>query len=232
MSSSNPGASQTTSPRKRIILGAIGLVVLAVAAQQIRQHLNIEWSAESIQATVTRAGVWAPLGFIALVLVRQLSAIPSVLVLTSAGLLFGATLGALVGGIGISLNALLIFSMSRFMGRDWILPRVEQRYPDFERRAQAAGPFLVFVMTAHPMGVLTPTYLAAGVTRMKFWVFLVSLVPAALFRAGCYAFLGAYLLDPGSPGFWWAMAILLMASILPLAHPGFRRRLFGLRSLR
>ena len=232
MSPPQPGASQTVSPRRRIILGAIVLVILALGAQQIRQHLDIEWSAESIQATVARAGVWAPLGFIALVLVRQLLAIPSVLVLTSAGLLFGAPLGALVGGIGISLNALLIFSMARFMGRDWILPRVEQRYPDFERRAQSAGPFLVFVMTAHPMGVLTPIYLAAGVTRMKFWVFLVSLIPAALFRAGCYAFLGAYLLNPGSPGFWWAMSILLMASILPLAHPGFRRRLFGLRSIR
>ena len=225
----DPEAIQPSSARKRIIFGVIVIVVLAVGAQQLRQHLDIEWSAESIQETVARAGVLAPLGFIALVLIRQLLAIPSVLVLTSAGLLFGAPLGALIGGVGISLNALLIFAMARFMGRDWILPRVERRYPDFERRAMAAGPFLVFVMTAHPMGVLTPIYLAAGVTRMKLWVFLLSLIPAALFRAGCYAFLGAYLLEPGSPRFWSAMAVLLMASILPLTHPGFRRRLFGLR---
>ena len=72
----------------------------------------MEWSAESIQATVKRLGVLAPLGFLALVTLRQFMALPSVLVLTSAGLLFGAggAAGTLIGGLGMTLNALFLFT--------------------------------------------------------------------------------------------------------------------------
>jgi hypothetical protein len=47
-----------------------------------------------------------------------------------------------------------------------------------------------------------------------------------LVRAGCYAFVGAYLLEPDSPQFWIATALLLAVALLPLAHPGLRARLF------
>ena len=223
-------AKKSRSIRKRLIFGLVALVILVLVAQELRQHFHIEWSAESIQTTVDRAGWLAPAGFMLLTIFRQLLALPSVMILTSAGLLFGTVLGTLIGGIGIGLNALLLFSLARYMGRDWILPKLRDRYPDFEERTHRVGPFVVAVMTAHPMGVLTPTYLAAGVTRMRPLIFIAADFPAALFRAACYAFLGANLLNPESPRFWIAMTVLAIVSILPLAHPGFRRRLFNRRS--
>jgi uncharacterized membrane protein YdjX (TVP38/TMEM64 family) len=193
--------------------------------QWLRADLGIEWSAESIQATVRQLGVLAPIGFLLLVMVRQFMALPSVLVLTSAGLLFGAMLGTLLGGVGMTLNAIVLFGAARFMGRDWVLPRLEARYPDFEERARTTGPLLIALMTGHPMGVLTPFHFAAGVTRMSFPVFLLAVLPAAVFRAGCYSLLGAHLLEPGSPRFWVATLVLLVAALLPLAHPGLRARI-------
>jgi len=219
-----------SSPARRLLRPAIGLVVLGVlvvAAQQMRSELGIEWSAESIQSAVRRLGPLAPIGFVVMVMVRQLLALPSVIVMTSAGLLFGAPLGALVAGAGIGLNALVLYGMARFMGRDWVLPRLEARYPDFESRTNAAGPFFVAAMTAHPMGLLTPFHFAAGITRMSLPVFALAVFPAALFRAACYAFLGANLLEPGSPRFWLATGVLIAVGVLPLAHPGFRARLLG-----
>jgi uncharacterized membrane protein YdjX (TVP38/TMEM64 family) len=213
---------------RRLLRPAIGTVVIAVAflgAQRLRADLGMEWSSESIRATVDELGVLAPLGFLVLVMLRQFMALPSVLVLTSAGLLFGAVLGTVLGGLGITLNALVLFGAARFMGRDFMLPRLEARYPGFEERARTTGPLLIAVMTGHPMGVLTPFHFAAGVTRMSFLVFVVAVLPAALFRAACYAFLGAHLLDPGSPRFWVATLVLVLAALLPLAHPGLRARL-------
>jgi uncharacterized membrane protein YdjX (TVP38/TMEM64 family) len=111
------------------------------------------------------------------------------------------------------------------MGRDWVLPHIHERFPDFDERANTAGPLVIAFMTGHPMGILTPFHFAAGVTGISAAVFLLVVFPAALFRAACYSFLGANLLEPGSPRFWVASGVLLLASLAPLLHPGLRARL-------
>jgi uncharacterized membrane protein YdjX (TVP38/TMEM64 family) len=209
----------------RPLLVAALLALFFFGAQLVRRRLGLEWSADSIQATVRQLGVLAPLGYLLLVVFRQFMALPSVIVMTSAGLLFGAPLGALLGGLGITLNALALFASARLMGRDWALPRLHARFPEFEERANTAGPLVIAFMTGHPMGVLTPFHLAAGVTGISWSVFLLAVGPAALVRAGCYAFLGANLLEPASPRFWIASGVLVLFALLPLAHPGLRARL-------
>jgi uncharacterized membrane protein YdjX (TVP38/TMEM64 family) len=209
----------------RPLLGLVALVVLLGLGGLLRRWLDIEWSAESVRAAVGALGLWAPLAYLVLMVFRQLLALPSMLVLTSGGLLFGAPVGTLLGGVGLALNATLLFATARVMGRDAVLPRLHERWPDLEQRARTAGPPFVAVMTAHPMGVLTPFHFTAGVTGISWPAYLVAVVPAALIRAACYAFLGANLLDPGSPRFWIATAVILGLALLPLLDPRIRRRL-------
>ncbi len=211
----------------RPVVTLVVVVALLAAAQTLRERLGIEWSAESIRETVAGFGLWAPGGFLVLVMFRQLLALPSVLVLTSAGLLFGAGLGTALGGVGIALNACVLFGTARLMGRDWVVPKIHARWPDFEARAQTAGPPFIALMTGHPTGVLTPFHFAAGVSGLRLAVFVAVVLPAALIRAACYSFLGAYLLDPGSAGFWIATLVLVAVALLPLAHPGVRARLLA-----
>ncbi|MDP6980682.1 MAG: VTT domain-containing protein [Myxococcota bacterium] len=194
-------------------------------AQLLRERLGIELTAESIQQTVQELGLLAPIGYVLLTMFRQVLAMPSILVLTSAGLLFGAPMGTLLGGIGITLNAFTLYTIARVAGRDWVLPRLHERYPDFEARSRTAGPWVIALMTGHPMGVLTPFHFTAGVTGITVPAFFVAVFPAAIFRAACYAYLGANLLDSGSSGLWIASAVLVAAAVLPLAHPGLRARL-------
>jgi hypothetical protein len=44
-------------------------------------------------------------------------------------------------------------------------------------------------------------------------------------RAGAYSLLGSTLLDFGSPRFLVASGVLAAVVLLPLVHPGIRRRL-------
>ena len=219
------------SPRRpwvRAAAALVALVAVLMAARALRQSLGIEWSAASIQATIAGFGIWAPLIFLALVCVRQLLVLPSILVLTSAGLLFGAGFGTLIGGFGLALNACLLYAIARFMGRDWVLPHIHARWPQFESRARAAGPPFLAITTAHPWGVLTPFYFAAGVSGISALLFVLSVGPAALVRAAFYSYLGANLLDVTTPDFWIATTLLVLAGVVPLAHPGLRRRLRAL----
>jgi hypothetical protein len=62
---------------------------------------------------------------------------------------------------------------------------------------------------------------------VAFLPFLLAVLLAGPVRAGAYSIFGAQLLDAGSAGFWAAAALLLAAALLPLLHPGIRRRIFS-----
>ena len=216
--------------RRRIARTLVALVLLAVffvVTSELREGLGLELTAESIRETVAELGWWAPAGYLALVAIRQFVALPSMLVLGAAGLLFGPGLGAILGGVGMTLNALVMFTIARHMGADWVRHRLHARFPNFEDRARAAGPLIVALATGHPIGPQTAFHFGAGVTPMPAWVFAAVVLPAAIFRAACYAFLGAHILEPTSPQFWAASVALFVVSVAPLAHPGLRARLFG-----
>ena len=128
------------------------------------------------------------------------------------------------------LSALLLFLLARGMGGEWVRSRLRDRFRSFDRRARTAGPVLVGLMTGHPMGVMTPFHLAAGISGISWLAFLAVVLVAGQIRAATYAYLGANLLHVGSPGFWLASALLVALALLPLAHPKLRREGLGLVS--
>jgi uncharacterized membrane protein YdjX (TVP38/TMEM64 family) len=209
----------------------IALLLLVAAAFAagvgLRSDLGIEWSVESVRAWVLSLGVKAPVIFVGLVTFRQFLLLPSAVVLTAGGLLFGALAGAVLGGVGIVLSASLLFFLARLLGDGWVRPRMHARFPSFERRAETAGPLLIGLMTGHPMGVMTPFHLGAGVSGISWLAFVGVVLLTGPVRAASYALLGAHLLEVGSAGFWLASAAMLAVVLLPLAHPVVRARIFS-----
>jgi len=208
----------------------IGLVVvcgcallLVGAGHRFRASAGIGLSPESLRAYVQEVGPIAPAVFLGMVTFRSVLLLPSAVVLTAGGLLFGAPLGALIGGLGLVASALWCFAAARWMGRDWVQSRIPERLRPLEERAESIGPPVIGLATAHPMGVMTPLYFAAGLSRIRLAPFLVACAIAGPFRAGLYAWFGAQLLDFGSPRFWAATGALVAAAVLPLLHPRVRR---------
>ncbi len=206
-----------------------GAAILAVYwwASLLRSSMGIEWSATSIQTYVASLGIRAPLIFFGLVAFRQFLLIPSAIVLTAGGLLFGVGMGTLLGGAGIVMSGCICFLLARFMGGGWVHERLQARVGQYDERANAAGPILVGLMTAHPMGLLTPFHLAAGVSGMSLLVFLATVLLASPIRAASYSVLGSSLVEIGSPRFYMASGVLILITLLPLAHPNVRKRIFA-----
>ncbi len=207
----------------------IGVAVVGVfwGASLLRASIGIEWSATSIQTYVAGLGIKAPLIFLGLVAFRQVLLIPSAIVLTAGGLLFGVAMGTLLGGAGIVMSGCICFLLARFMGGEWVHERLQARVGRYDERANAAGPILVGLMTAHPLGLLTPFHLAAGVSGMSLLVFLATVLLAGPIRAASYSVLGSSLVEIGSPRFYLASAVLILIALLPIAHPKVRKRIFA-----
>jgi len=208
-----------------LLAGAIAL------GRSARGQMDIDYSPESIQHFVDGLGLKAPLIFVTLVTFRQFLALPSMVVLTAGGLAFGAALGGLLGALGILLSACFGFCVARWMGREWVQRYVGAKFADFEQRMDRAGLAVVGLMTAHPMGVMTPVHWGAGLTRIRLLPFVAVIAATATIRAFAYAFFGATLLESGDR-VYVAMAVLAAIALLPLAHPGLRRRILATRPWR
>ena len=214
-----------TAVRAISILAVLGLLFWAGA--YAREQLGLEFSQDSIAAVVSGLGFWAWGLYLLIVVFRTFLGLPSAIVLSAGGLVFGAVIGSALGAIGIVVSAMLWYVGARGAGRQWIEDRLGTRAKDFQRRAEAAGPFLVGVSTAHPIGPLTPFHLGSGLAAVPLLPFLIAVVVASPVRASTLSFFGSSLLEFGTPRFYTATAIVLALALVPLAHRGIRERIFG-----
>jgi uncharacterized membrane protein YdjX (TVP38/TMEM64 family) len=206
----------------------VGLVLAAVAAGVwLRGSLPEAGSAEAIRDWVLALGWKGPAIYLALVTFRTFLFLPSWAVLAAGGLCFGIALGTLLGGTGILVSALYQFVIARAIGRAWVRPYLGERTLRAERRIQRVGALLVGFTTAHPIGPLTPFHLAAGLSAMPAVGFVVAVAVASPLRSLSWSVFGASLLDTGSPRFWITTALLVLVTLVPLAHPRVRGALFG-----
>lgn len=212
--------------RRYAPLALVGLIAaLVVGGRALRASLGIELEGDSIRSAVATLGWQGPALFVGLVTFRQFLFLPSALILPAGGVVFGAFAGTVLGALGILLSAGMKYGLARSLGRDWLRARFGAAVDAFERHAEAAGPLVVGVVTAHPIGPMSPVYWGAGFAAVPIVGFLVAVTLAAPVRAFAFSFFGSTLLDPGTPRFWVATMLLAAVALLPLAHRGFRGRL-------
>jgi uncharacterized membrane protein YdjX (TVP38/TMEM64 family) len=198
---------------------------LFLAGNAVRGQLGVEIGPEPLRDWVQSLGLVAPLIYVGMVTFRQFLLIPSVLLLTAGGLVFGAALGTLLGGFGIILSALIGFTLARTLGREWVRVRLGRRLGAIEKHTQRVGPLLIGIATAHPVGPMTAFHWGAGLASVAWLPFVAVVLVAGPARAFLLSSFGASLEEPQSPRFWATTIALAAAVLLPLAHPGLRQRL-------
>ncbi len=203
------------------LLLALGLLSVAV-----RDRLALEWSVASLRELVERAGFWGPLLYVGLLTFRFAVLVPSSILLTAAGLCFGAIPGMLYATAGLTLSALLKYGVASVAGRDFLLRQVPERLRARlamgSRRASAGGLGLI---CAYPFGPKHVFQLAAILSGMSLLRYVAAVGIGASFRAGAFAWLGDALAT--GVGLAWISAGLLAVATLPLAIPGWRRWLLA-----
>jgi len=214
-------------PRLKPLLFLLIPIGLFLGGRLVRNRFDLEFSAASVLTWLETLGWYGPLIFIGLVGFRTFVFLPSAVVLSAGGLLFGALGGTVLGSIGVVLSGLVLFGMTRVLGDDWLPGRVRVATERFDRQTRRAGPLALGAVTAHPLGPMAAIHAAAGLSAMTLGSFLVPVTLGAPVRAFGYSLFGMSLADIGSWQFYIATAILLGLIVVPLAHPGLRRRVFA-----
>lgn len=205
------------------------LVVAFSLGSAAQEQLGLSFSVEGLEKFrdwVTSLGWWGPVVFVLLVIFRLFIGLSSHLVLILGGLVFGALGGMLWGSLGLLISSLVLYGLAQFMGTEWIEKRFGHQYEAMLDRIHRVGALSVFVLTAHPFGMLTPTHIAAGMVKIKLLQFTIAVALAAPVRAVPFIFLGTAALDLTVAQSLMIAGGLLVLFAAPLLHPAVRQWLW------
>lgn len=216
-----PTRAAQPKPSKSGLIALGVLIAVLVAGSLLRTSLGIEWSAASVRQLVDGFGIWGPLIFTAILALRVAMLIPSPILLTAAGLCFGALAGAIYGTLGLSLSALLNYGMVRWAGAESMSARVPRRYRGaLELARSKAGAGALAAASGYPVGPMTIVQLGAAATGMALGTFVIAVAAGSAVRAATYSIFGSSLVE--GEGLLLSALLLGAAVGVPLALPGPR----------
>jgi uncharacterized membrane protein YdjX (TVP38/TMEM64 family) len=211
-----------------LLLVLVALAGLVLVAHELKVRSGVDFSGDllaQLRAVIVSLGWVAPAVYVFVGAFRVFFFIPSWVLLTVAGLAFGAGLGALLGALGIVLSGALGFLLARFGGQGHLRDWIEIRYGSLQRRLERAGLALVGLVTAHPAVPMSGVHWAAGLTTLPFLGFCAAVALGATVRASTLAYLGASFTELGVTASVLIAAGLAVLCALPLLHPSMRARL-------
>jgi uncharacterized membrane protein YdjX (TVP38/TMEM64 family) len=145
-----------------VCLLATGLAVYALGGIEI----------DKIQSWLRNWGIWAPIAYVLLYVVATLLVLPSTALNLTGGALFGPWLGTLWTSLGAILAAIAAFAFARTIGRDAIAQRLSGRWQSMDAEIKQGGRYYMFAIRLVPIMPYGLVNLAAGLTSIRFWDYL------------------------------------------------------------
>jgi uncharacterized membrane protein YdjX (TVP38/TMEM64 family) len=164
-------------------VAVLGVVALFVAARQLGLFEKLK-DPDAAAANIAALGAWGQLAFVATFAIFQPLGVPGTVYYLAAALIwpwaeaFGLSM---LGSVLASVNG---FSMSRFVLRDWLAPRIPQRLRRYDQ-ALAERAFVTITILRFIFWTAPTAHAFLGVSRVSFrthlWGTIVGLIiPVAL----------------------------------------------------
>ncbi|HHH35881.1 MAG TPA: TVP38/TMEM64 family protein [Gammaproteobacteria bacterium] len=209
-------------PRLLLLLGLVVAIVLALA---YGERLN----AARLEQWLAAAGPWAPLAFIAIYALATVLFLPGSVLTLAGGALFGPVLGTFCSLTGATLGAALAFLVARHLAGNWVARRTGPRLQRLVAGVEAEGWRFVAFVRLVPLFPFNLLNYALGLTRLRFWPYVVTSYLAMLPGAVAYTYLGYAGREAVAGGEGAVRKGLLALALLAVITflPGLVRRLRG-----
>lgn len=155
-------------------------------------------SAEGLRARLDPLGAAAPLAFVPVSVLLGLLLVPSAVLATASGLLFGAVVGALVSITAATINATLAVQIARRSGRQGVEELSGPRLRAVSASLERHGILAVVAARLAPGLPDGPTSYTAGLLGVSGRQIALGTLLGSAPRALSYAILGSTVADPTS----------------------------------
>jgi len=211
-----------------LILRILLLAVLA-AAIGVAVYYRGALSGAALEAWVQQFGAAGPLMFMLVYAVGTVLFFPGSALTLAGGALFGPVWGTFYNLTGATVGAALAFLIARYLASDWVTHKSGGRLKQLMDGVEAEGwKFVAFVRLV-PLFPFNLLNYALGLTRIRFWHYVLASYVFMLPGAIAYTYLGYASREAvaGSEGLiqkgLLALALLAVVSFLPM----FIKRLRG-----
>ena len=161
--------------RQTVLLLLLALAIGAFVALDLGRYLSFE-QLKASQASFAQLHAEQPLTvavvyFLVYVLATALSIPGAVIITLAGGAVFGLWQGVLIVSFASTVGATLAFWASRFLLRDWVEARFDQRLAHIHAGVEREGGFYLFTLRLIPVVPFFLINLLMGLTRMKTWTY-------------------------------------------------------------
>jgi len=175
-------------------------VAVTVYSQQ-----GFDLDPRALRARIDAFGWLAPAAYVVAAMLRPFLLLPSWVVMSAGGLVFGVWCGIVWGSVGFSLGAVLAFLIARGLGRDALAARLRGRAARVDDRIKRLGAPWIAWYTAVPVTILTPVHMRAGLSGMTVVAFGAAALGGFVPRTALYSFFG----DSIARGDWRSVGVAL-----------------------
>lgn len=191
------------------------LVLLLIVGFVIVRVFNIQnVSPEMIKQYVLSFGIYAPMIFILVYILRSVLFFPASIFTIAGGLTFGPVWGTLYVVIGASLGAYLSFFLSRILGREAISKWIGNRITG-TKLEQEVGFKTVLILRLIPLFPFDGVSYVSGFTDIPFWKYALATIIGIIPGTFAFIYLGHSLNSPFSKTFFIAIGLLVLLIIVP-----------------
>ncbi|MGD9734045.1 MAG: TVP38/TMEM64 family protein [Solirubrobacterales bacterium] len=187
--------------------------------------------AERLSAEVSQlvhaAGLAAPLAFVIIYAGLTVALVPGSISSLVAGALFGVLWGTVLTVLGATLGAAVAFALARRLGRSWLRARSGSRFDSLDGWVERHGFLSVLYVRLLPVFPFSAVNYAFGVTAVDRNEYLAATALGIVPGTFALVALGSSLSDPGSEGFFAALALTLAIAVMGPAVLRMRRRRQG-----
>jgi len=158
-----------------LLLLLLALAIGAFVALDLGRYLSFD-QLKASQASFAQLHAEQPLTvavvyFLVYVLATALSFPGATIITLAGGAVFGLWQGLLIVSFASTVGATLAFLASRFLLRDWVEARFDQRLADINAGVNREGGFYLFTLRLIPVVPFFLINLLMGLTRMKVWTY-------------------------------------------------------------
>ncbi|MDY7022631.1 MAG: TVP38/TMEM64 family protein [Cyanobacteriota bacterium] len=148
--------------------GIIILTLICVFATAIAVYLIGGLDPEQIQIWLKKAGIWAPIIYIVVYTLATILILPSTALNLTGGAIFGPWLGTLWTSIAAIIAAIIAFTFTRTIGRNWVANKLSGRWQAMDAEMQQGGLFYMFAIRLLPIIPYGLVNFSAGLTSVSF----------------------------------------------------------------
>ena len=173
---------------KTVLRWLLGLMLVIAVGTAIA--LRDRFDAAALQAWVEGAGAAGPLLFMAVYALATVLFLPGSVITLAGGVLFGPVWGTLYNLTGATIGAALAFLIARYLTAGWVAQRTGGRMKQLVDGVEQEGWRFVAFVRLVPLFPFNLLNYALGLTRIRFWHYVLASYLFMLPGATAYTWLG------------------------------------------